>query len=727
MNCGNGTCTPGTQSFATRSYYDKYSGSFPPDIAGACNAASASYFGFFTGDNAPNAAYGGFHDPFECAQWAVAGNPGNPYNNNTPVPAFPIECCSFPAMYSTNSAGLFPPDVVDTCVATDGFAVNTANCGFSYDFFGKLVTTSGVIPGLDVYTPNQRVFCGYNLKPGIIDALVAPFVQITVGTNTGYWGVGLPTSTAFANTRRQCYDGTAQQQLILYQLTHLMCPDLSMEYSYSGPIEAAIKGQNALYPANDPDFGAYPEYGFFNWPCCSLFGEPVPMFNIGGGPGGSILNCSAYACPSSPLCQKIIYESLSNQATWDTTPIGPVGPGNPFEDMPAYSNAVFANLNQTTSVVPTDWISVASYSDSGAVPSAVDTVQFALQQYCKTHPGDSITCAAILDPLALNGGLLFPRLSVIDVDLLTPQYTNALQNGVFQTLTFSITNQSNILLQSLSVLTLANTDVYSVQILNPTLAPGASSGVVFSTILTGPETGQAIYTVLSNTKLFDSDYFNRARDNCGDSSGVYPQINGGPGCTVAVGSDNNRLPSSCIFTQPTEPIASNFPNFPLCSLDADDPIGTRWRSITASVTYNRRAPLYSKEACEAINVGYYADGGLSPYATWDNGFWNCDCASASYPWECSVAGPVNSCAHSLWYEWGLSSFVSCTTTGDSQEWKGFYFVDSITWADATDKTRRDYPILGGFAGLMARNPVELSLVTSQLLAFPLTNPFYMNP
>ena len=495
--------------------------------------------------------------------------------------------------------------------------------------------------GQGIYPTKQYFWACPNA--GIIDALVN---SISGDATTEGWGFGFDSSTAFSLVGPYgCYDALPDQNENLYKIRQQFCPDLDAGYSYSENIMLSFTPSS--------------------WSNLSLTAACCARANQASISGDSGEKCDFMACFQSPQCGEILRDfcaSVSNQR------------GSVCARFKSWTSVNLFNENAASTTFTTVYPAFGSY------PSSMDQAFFSLLSYCSTTQYDDIEfCGAIVNTNVLDNHLLFPRIDTIYLSDVIPSFYTSLTN---QTVSFSITNRSNILLKSLTVIQ-ATTSAYTVSFATRTLYPGSSTNVTVTTTLSSLNYSN-IYEVETSDNWV-SDSFN-ANDDC-----TYE------GSYFLTGS----------MTEPTE---RDFPALASCN-SGDVQIGT-YQNVgeTTLVPLLKASP---DDDCLQQLEAFDASLGFSTYP-------GCACPDDK---EC-VGGFNGECEQKSLLTRELTSGLVCAAN-DGWELTGMYFIDSITWlTNINDTTRQDFPVFGGFAVGMQPNPFNYFL-TPNLIVFPLTSNNYL--
>lgn len=471
---------------------------------------------------------------------------------------------------------------------------------------------------------------------GIIDALIA---------NQPNWGFQYSPHEAVQRFP-VCYDATPRQQKMLFSLTHQFCPNLPNSFSYSSDMRVLLRPPNLE--------------------CCVRDNQADPT------------GCHMMECFESPICIDALREACAQDIKNDIC-----------QKWLSYSSS------DESVVIPGDPI-----SSSGSNPATFDQAYMSVVDYC-SNTVDKFSCASIL---AVGGGLLFPRFDSLHVSDIIQQLTN--QDGStyslntnIQQFSFSITNMSNVLVQSLSVR--QSNPNYSVSINNRTLLPFQSTACTVSTTLTANES--ASFYFFSKTQVVVTDGYNLNSD-C-NNTGIF---------VTQPGATDPTLHST---------ISQDYFNMPSC-YGGDLDVGTS--SSTTSWQYSN-----DDNTC-GTNSSYCVPWAFDSY---DYPFPGCalQCQNASY-W----CGTINAalglckkfagqCAPRKQFYTTLSVYKTCSTQNYSNH--PFYFYDSVK-VDLTNPlntSRQDFPVLGGFVASMENNIMDLSFVSQHMIVLPLTGASFLSP
>jgi hypothetical protein len=475
----------------------------------------------------------------------------------------------------------------------------------------------------------------------VIDALTASIPG--ADTNTESYGRGLTLQQAYESVGPfGCYDATPLQNAQLYSQTHQVCPNLDFGISYTSSLDDALTQ------------GSWSALSI-TVPCCAR----VSQTNL---VGDSNESCSAQACFESPQCAELLRGYCSTSAnrndtfcirwkSWTT------------------NNLFTENCTVTGNVLPS----------AGSYPSSMDQAFFSLLDYCGANSvTDPDVCAALTFVPALNNNVLFPRVDAIHISDVVGEFGTSL---TIQTVTFSITNRSNISMKSLTALrTNAN---YTVSFQTQTLQPNEKTVVTVTTGLTEPPPEANDVYVLSKTITWVGDSFN-VNDDC-----------------EAVGT---FFPFQLSLTEPQN---TDFPVADACVL-GDEQLS--YQLFDAGTTTTQFAPVLDSLTCASLSAQHTASLGATPFPS-------CSCTSI---YGCD-AGYEGRCNSSTVISRQLSSVRVCSTQG--WQTSPVYFADTFSWLPNSLSTlRQDFPIFGGFQVTFGGNPFNFFL-TPTLMVFPLTSAF----
>ena len=565
----------------------------------------------------------GMYDPADCLIQA-AGGPSAYFVGQT----FPTYCCNFKQLYAFSG-----PVDAEPALNAGSFCSNpnfsTLSCVNRID--------NRYVSGL------QNVITCSNA--GIIDALTA---SIPSTNNAPVWGQGLSLAQAFAVAGPYgCYDATPLQNAQLYSQTHQVCPNLDAGFSYSANLSTELTQAS--------------------WSGLSLTAACCARQSQTNRTGDSGELCDAQACFQSPQCAEILRDycnDVSNQrnvscARWKSW---------------TTSQIFTSPCTLTTSLFPS----------SGAFPSAMDQSMFSLLDYCAVNSvTDPDLCSALTFAPALGNHLLFPRVDAVHITDIVPQINST---NTVKTVTFSITNASNILFRSLTILT-TNTN-YTLTLQSATLFPSSSTLVTVSTGLSSfVEDAKDLY-VVSNTLTWVGDSFNAADD-----------------CEI-VGTFHPSLLTSSL----SRPQNSDYPVALSCAA-GDTEIS--YTFYDAGTTTTNLPPVFDTATCASLSAQHTATLGATAFPS-------CSCTSS---FGCA-GGLEGSCNSSTVISRQLSSVRVCSTQG----WltSPMFFADTFSWlpSPTTSQLRQDFPIFGGFTVGFVGNPYNYFL-TPTLMVFPLTSGLFL--
>lgn len=621
-----------------------------------------------TGDLPPSCAAaltkfsGGFKDPWHCMKYLYYGNTASAI------------CCQYPGMYDNGPDG------------RGGNPLFCENPLFTYSEDACRVQG-------DPFGPGQMTVCP---KAGATDALLYAFAESRIAPNNCsgpfragnfcVWGFGadIPLVAYIFNgdfPSGPCFDGSEQQQKYHYTMTHEFCPNLPTNVSYSTSLRVALYGNQAVQ-------GAFKAQEFqladgLDAECCLRADQSNLTL-----PSGR--QCHAMSCFESPICASILRDtrSLGNQTYF----------------------SAFCSQNEANFIACKSWTAWAVNSSEtvlgtassipavGANPSNFDQALFSILDYCRNFSStDHETCDAIEE---VGGGLLFPRLDVIHMSDIIQQWyvSDESPRNNLKSIVFQVTNMSTQLISSLSIE--GNLTNYSFVIDNPTLLPFAQTNVTMTTNLAQP---QSTFTYhLSVTTTFTTDAYN-SDGNCNKvgffSTRNYYDVNfSGVGANAFA---QTPLPSSAYI-------------FPTC-LPGDNQVSNDSTTMFFSNSYLRRDDNTALCAAEGLGFGFtfckgYYNGckDLCQHAG-DCGGWGNDCN------DCS--GFDSRCDYSFYSKAILTCGTSCSSFVSKNS--PYFFYDSVK-TNLSNNSELNYVVLGGFAASFDLNPMDLSLKTYQLVAYPLS-------
>lgn len=572
----------------------------------------------------------GFVDPSFCLQVS---------NLNPPYPiSYPSYCCNAQQIYTTPtfSNPTYKPAVNAGKYCEDpNFSIDDCTLVLDPEY-----------PGNEIFTGKQYYWSCPN--SGILDALTH---TITGTGTTQSWGFGYNSNTAFELAGPYgCYDATSQQSQNLYNIRKQFCPNLDAGYSYSANIA------DSLNPAS--------------WTALSITAACCARSNQTSISDDSGNKCDFTACFQSPQCGQILRDYCS--VTTNQRPLQSNASNYPCTRFKSWTSLNLFNQNVTSTTFG------ASYPANGSYPFTMDQAFFALLTYCSdTQYQDPEFCGALIESDVLNNHLLFPRIDTLQISGVLSQINNSFTQ---QTISFSITNRSNILLKSLTVIPTSSS--FTIAFGTQSLYPGSSTNVTISTTLSSLAYDET-YEVEESINWVSDSY--NANDDC-SYVGTY------------------FLDSSI-----TEPLETDFPPFPSCGA-GDLAIGS-YTNVGELV----EVPLAKLSTDCVFKLQAFDESyGSTLYP-------GCVCPSESV----CVGGLDGSCeTKSLLTRELVSGLVCATNPG----WNltGMYFIDSITWlTNILDTTRQDFPLFGGFVVGMQPNPFNYFL-TPTLVAFPLTSNNFVN-
>jgi len=562
----------------------------------------------------------------------------------------PQSCCHFYELYqpAVQKNGLFCTN------PSFSFAVNTpgASC-YSYQSNGQTLTACPTA--------------------GIIDALSKRFSGADYN-----WGYGFDPHTAYYRMPA-CFDETPAQQLGLYTLTQQFCPNLPGTFSYTSDLQF-------LYNTDSIYNNTYSNGNVID--CCLRDNQADPILP---NKPSTENKCHMMLCHESPVCSFFLRDFCSFY-----------GP-----DDPNCAKWLSYSANDATSVIPGS-ISIPA---SGANPASVDQALFTVLDYCSSKTND-LRCDAIL---ALGGGLLFPRLDSLHLsDFVTqlaipnPKYVSDRpelyplyipNTATFQTVTFQITNLSNVIISSLSVY--QTSPFYTVSFANQTILPMQSTNCTVTTTLT--QNDDTLFYQFSRTDIAITDGYNL--DNACQLLGIFNQNHGASDATThsKVPDYYYAMPACANGDNQVGPLVSFTTDFTFSTESAAKtvfPCGN-WNCVPWALDWKHQFYPGCIHECEIDSENCKSGG---------NGIFNPQCDV--FRGECAPKKKI---------------FTTVTTlkTCSTQKYGNhpFYFYDSnrVDLTDPTNINRQDYSVLGGFAASIENNFMDLSFSTKHLIVLPLSN------
>lgn len=545
----------------------------------------------------------------------------------------PPYCCAFQFLYTFPNVLFALPKMANAGSVCHNPNFNSNSC----QVFGPYSPPSEAGP----YTKSFYIACP---NAGVIDALTASILG--GDSNTQSYGFSLTLQQAYDLVGPYgCYDATPLQQGALYSQTHQVCPNLDLGFSYTSALDAALT--QASWSSLS-----------ITVPCCARLSQTILT-------GDSNESCSAQSCFESPQCGELLRSYCSNTInrndvfclrwkSWTTNRL--------FLDNCTTSNNVFPS--------------------AGTYPSSMDQAFFSLLDYCAANSvTDPDVCEGLTFAAGLNNNLVFPRVDAITISDIVGEFATAM---TIQTLTFSITNRSNIPMKSLTVLT-TNTN-YTITLQTQTLLPNEKTLVTVSTGLTQALPPDDVY-VLSKTLTWVGDSFN-VNDDCEAVGTFFPSTN----------------PSSLTVPQNFE-----YPVADAC-VSGDEELS--FQLFDAGTTTTHFAPVFDSATCASLSDQHSLTLGATVFPS-------CSCTS---PFGCD-AGLEGRCHSSTIVSRELSSVRVCNGQGWSTT--PMYFADTFSWLPNTlSSLRQDFPIFGGFQVTFGSNPFNFFL-TPTLMAFPLTSDLFL--
>lgn len=565
----------------------------------------------------------GWPDPNACLE----------YTQQFSVPSY---CCSFQDVYVlTNTLPLYDPQPnAGSLCFNPNFASVSCVVEFDQNYpFNSLYPTPFYIA-----CPNA----------GIMNALTASIPA--PNANTSGWGQGLSLEQAFNVVGPYgCYDATPLQNQNLFDITHQFCPLLDQGISYTN---------NVTYEWTPSSWTSLS----LTVACCARASQTLLT-------GDSAEQCDGQACFQSPQCGELLRDFCSQTANRDNvyctrwkawTTGGMLG----------------VAVNQCTS----DAYEAADYPLVGTHPSSMDQAMFSVLDYCSANSlTDPDVCGALSFAPGLNNTLLFPRMDGVVLSDIVPQFSGT---PSIQTVTFSITNVSPLLLRSITVLKADPANLFTVSFQTGTLYPTSKTLVTVTTTQT-QAMAEEVY-ILGSTTSWVADSFN-ADDMC-ENVGTF----------FATGTS-------------TSPTVLDYPLVPSC---APGDTEMSFQLTDAGTTTTSFPPVFDSMTCASIGANHTASMGSTPFPS-------CSCTS---PYGCS-GGLEGGCESSTIITRQLASSRVCSTQGWST--MPIFFIDSVTWLPTlTAKFRQDFPIFGGFQAGYNPNPFA-SFLTATLQVFPLTSNEYL--
>lgn len=563
----------------------------------------------------------GMYDPADCLVQAAGGT--SSYFSGQPFPSY---CCNFRQMFSYT-------------VPVDAEPALNAGLLCSNPNFSTLSCVNRIdnryVSGL------QNVITCSNA--GIIDALTA---SIPSTNNAPVWGQGLSLAQAFAAAGPYgCYDATPLQNAQLYSQTHQVCPNLDYGFSYSANLSTELTQ------------ASWSELSL-TVPCCARLSQTNRT-----GDSGEL--CDAQACFESPQCAELLRGFCGQTANQRST----------------YC-ARWKSWTTTKIFTSPCTLTSSLFPSSGTFPSAMDQSMFSLLDYCAVNSvTDPDLCAALTFAPALKNHLLFPRVDAVHITDIVPQINST---NTVRTVTFSISNASNILFRSLTILT-TNTN-YTLTLQSSTLFPSSSTLVTVTTALsTAVEEAKDLY-VTSDTITWVGDSFNAA-DDCEVVGTFYP---------------------SSLTSSLTKPENSDYPVALSC---APGDTEVSYNLYDAGTTTTTLSPVLDTATCASLSAQHTATLGATVFPS-------CSCTSS---FGCP-GGLEGGCNSSTVISRQLSSVRVCSTQG----WltSPMFFADTFSWlpspTSSQNALRQDFPIFGGFTVGFVGNPYNFFL-TPTLMVFPLTS------
>lgn len=494
-------------------------------------------------------------------------------------------------------------------------------------------------PNAQCYNTDENVICP---TAGILDALTQS------QQSDPPWGFGYTPHDAVQKIP-VCYDATIRQQNMLYSLTHQFCPNLSPAFSYSSDMRVLLQPPNLE--------------------CCVRDNQADPT------------GCHMMECFESPLCIDALRSSCSQNIHTDIC-----------QKWLSYSGS------DESVVLPGD-----SISTSGSNPATFDQAYMSVLDFC-SNSEDKFTCDSIL---AVGGGLLFPRFDSLHISDFVNQLivqdgpTYSLNTNI-QTFSFSITNMSNVLIQSLSVR--QSNPNYSVTIFNRTLLPFQTTGCRLTTTLT--QNDSVTTYLFSKTQVVVTDGYNLNNDCVNFGIFVSQPGTTDPSLHSTISQDY-------------------FNNMPKCA-NGDLQIG--FSSMTTPWQFGNDSNTCGTNSIYCVPWGldwtHQPFPGCRYECETNPGFGVACPGNTTFNPQCDVF--KGSCAPHKQLFTTLTLIKTCTTQNYSNH--PFYFYDS-TKVDLTNPlniSRQDFPVLGGFVASMENNIMDLSFVSQHLVALPLTGASFLS-